>query len=137
MKKIHLLFCLVFFAVTMSFAQTTKTTVVYFASGQYVLDKASRVILDEFVEEMKGKSAVQMQITGHTDPKGNAAQNEKLSKKRAETVLEYITSHGIEKGIVQIVPALAVARPESKEPKEMQQLGRRVEIKVIFPERHR
>jgi len=37
-----------------------------------------------------------MRIEGHTDAVGNAVQNERLSELRAESVRDFLVSHGVD-----------------------------------------
>jgi outer membrane protein OmpA-like peptidoglycan-associated protein len=52
--------------------------------------------LDEFVEHLKGMQFETVHIVGHTDPTGPKAMNERLSKRRAEAVKDYLVSKGID-----------------------------------------
>jgi outer membrane protein OmpA-like peptidoglycan-associated protein len=57
--------------------------------------------LDELVSRLKEMDYDGVRIVGHTDPTGPAEMNEKLSKRRAEAVKQYLTSKGIDAKRIQ------------------------------------
>lgn len=58
---------------------------------------ASLPKLDKLVEVMIANKALKLNITSHTDSKGDDAYNMTLSQKRAQKVLDYFVSKGIDK----------------------------------------
>jgi OmpA-OmpF porin, OOP family len=54
-------------------------------------------ILDAVVEVLKQYPKIKIEVQGHTDNKGRAAYNKKLSERRAAAVLKYLVAHGIDK----------------------------------------
>ena len=46
-------------------------------------------------------SVTSMTISGHTDPLGSDAHNQKLSEQRAAVVRDYLTSQGVPSGVVR------------------------------------
>jgi OmpA-OmpF porin, OOP family len=50
---------------------------------------------------MKTYSTLRIRISGHTDNKGKAAKNQKLSEDRANAVKDYLVSKGIESSRVE------------------------------------
>jgi OOP family OmpA-OmpF porin len=55
-------------------------------------------VLDAVAGAMKGHPEIfQVEVAGHTDNAGNAADNRTLSQKRADAVVTYLTSKGVEK----------------------------------------
>ena len=52
--------------------------------------------LDELVSRLKELDYETVRIVGHTDPTGPSAMNERLSKRRAEAVKQYLVSRGID-----------------------------------------
>ena len=67
----------------------------------YDFDKAtlrpeSAVALDKLVELLKENPNVTIELSAHCDYKGPAEYNKRLSQRRAETVVKYLTEHGIE-----------------------------------------
>ena len=55
----------------------------------------SYAVLDEVVEYLATNQGIMMEIQGHTDDKGTAEYNMKLSYKRADSVRKYIIGKGI------------------------------------------
>ncbi len=55
----------------------------------------SFAVLDEVVEYLATNKGIKMEIQGHTDNKGSAEYNMKLSYKRADSVRKYIVGKGI------------------------------------------
>ena len=67
----------------------------------YDFDKAtlrpeSATALDQLVTLLKENPNVTIELSAHTDYKGSAEYNKRLSQRRAETVVNYLTEHGIE-----------------------------------------
>ena len=67
----------------------------------YDFDKAtlrpeSATSLDQLVTLLKENPNVTIELSAHTDYKGSAEYNKRLSQRRAETVVNYLTEHGIE-----------------------------------------
>ena len=72
---------------------------VQFESNEATLLSQSETLLDEVVTLLKAHPELtKISIEGHTDDVGSDSRNQRLSEKRAETVLKYLTKHGIEKG---------------------------------------
>ena len=59
---------------------------------------SSEYILEELIGFLKENPTVKIRIEGHTDSRGNAAENTVLSNDRANTVKAYLESHGIASG---------------------------------------
>lgn len=68
---------------------------IYYMSGKDIIQKVSYPKLDVVVKVLKADTALQISIEGHTDNKGNAAFNQKLSAKRAEAVKKYLIKKGV------------------------------------------
>ena len=66
-----------------------------FETGRAVIKPGSYPILDEVVTLMKARGSIKMGVYGHTDSRGIAAMNMKLSGERAAAVMAYLVSHGI------------------------------------------
>lgn len=68
---------------------------IYYMSGKDIIQKVSYPKLDVVVKVLKADTALQISIEGHTDNKGNAVANLKLSVKRAQAVRNYLIKKGI------------------------------------------
>jgi outer membrane protein OmpA-like peptidoglycan-associated protein len=56
---------------------------------------AKSIIADKVIQVLKGDGRLYVTIKGYTDPLGDAAHNEILSKNRAQAVKDFLTSNGI------------------------------------------
>jgi len=85
----------------------------------------------DFVFEIAGHSDFNFEIAGHTDNKGSDAYNQRLSNKRAKSVLNYLAAKGISN--VELSPVgYGEASPIAlNQTKEGQDKNRRSEIRVV------
>jgi OmpA-OmpF porin, OOP family len=68
---------------------------VYFAFDKWNLDAKSTAELDRLAGEMQKYPEVKLEMKSHTDSRGPASYNMKLSEKRGKSVLDYMSSKGI------------------------------------------
>ncbi len=70
---------------------------VNFETGKAALTAESTPILDEVVAAFKANPDYpgKIEVGGHTDNTGSAATNRRLSLARAQSVLKYLTDHGV------------------------------------------
>ncbi|MBO4924222.1 MAG: OmpA family protein [Bacteroidales bacterium] len=68
---------------------------ILFALNKADLNAASKANLAKFASQMADMPETDITIYGHTDNTGSDAVNERLSKQRAESVLNYLKSCGI------------------------------------------
>jgi outer membrane protein OmpA-like peptidoglycan-associated protein len=66
-----------------------------FQSGSAALTPDSHTVLDQVIASLNAYPEVRLEIRGHTDSQGPAAFNLELSKKRAESVRQYLINGGI------------------------------------------
>ncbi|PCH93746.1 MAG: hypothetical protein COB85_06465 [Bacteroidetes bacterium] len=104
---------------------------VFFATGKATLTTASFAELNELIEVMKFKTAMKIEIGGHTDDVGEDAANQKLSQNRANAVRNYLIKKGITGDRVS-----AVGYGESKpvaynNTPEGRQKNRRTEVRIL------
>jgi len=69
---------------------------VHFDINKATLRSESFVALDNLVQILKIKSEIRVEIAGHTDNVGDDEANIKLSQARAESVVKYLISKGID-----------------------------------------
>jgi len=69
--------------------------VVYFNFDKAVLVTKFIKDLDEVVAVMREYTDVKLSVEGYADSQGPAAYNMKLSEKRADFVIKYLTKNGI------------------------------------------
>lgn len=68
---------------------------IFFDFNKFDLKNESQVELDKVVQLLRDNPSLKIQIEGHTDNIGNAADNLKLSENRAKAVVTYLVSKGI------------------------------------------
>jgi outer membrane protein OmpA-like peptidoglycan-associated protein len=73
----------------------TQTFVVYFDTGRATLTPQGRRVADDAIAAFKSSNASHVAIAGFTDTVGDARANEALSRRRADTVRNYLVAHGV------------------------------------------
>jgi outer membrane protein OmpA-like peptidoglycan-associated protein len=113
---------------------------VYFDFDKATLRPESSVPLDHVVSVLKERPTMKIEIDGHTDSRGSAEDNQKLSEERARAVLEYLVAHGIDekrltsKGFGETMPIHSdaeIAAMKSEEREAAHQRNRRVMYKIL------
>ncbi len=97
------------------------------------LRKEARPELEKVAAVLKEYPHATARIEGHADGKGDAAYNQKLSERRAESVRKWFGNEGVKtsmssKGWGKTKPIAPNARPDGKDDPEGRQKNRRVEI---------
>ena len=97
------------------------------------LKSEARPQLEKVAVVLKEYPNATARVEGHTDGKGDAAYNQRLSERRAETVRKWFESEGVKtrlssKGWGKTKPVVPNARPDGKDDPEGRQKNRRVEI---------
>ena len=104
---------------------------IFFDLDSYILGPQSRTELDKVAAFLQGHPELEVEIGGHTDSTGTAGYNQALSERRAEAVVEYLTSLGVDpkhlkaKGYGDTVPVGDNATEEGRS------LNRRTELKIL------
>ena len=70
---------------------------VFYAFNKADILPQSIPALERLVALLKENSSIAIELSSHCDYRGTDAYNEKLSQKRAESVVKYLIDHGIEK----------------------------------------
>ena len=68
---------------------------IFFTYNKAVIMDQSFGLLDEVADALLDRSSAIIRIEGHTDSKGRAGYNKRLSQKRAESVLQYLEAKGV------------------------------------------
>jgi outer membrane protein OmpA-like peptidoglycan-associated protein len=124
---------------------------------EYDFDKAtlrpeSKVILDNVVKFLELNDNISIEIRSHTDMRGSDSYNLSLSQRRAESVVNYLIEHGIDRSrliakgygetepaevpdkngnLVKLTPEYIKALPTEAEREEAHQRNRRTAFKVL------
>ncbi|MEZ4255021.1 MAG: OmpA family protein [Polyangiales bacterium] len=104
---------------------------------QFAFDSAeilpvSHGLLNEVAGLLKANPQIEeLSVEGHTDKRGAAAYNKKLSQSRAESVRDYLVSQGVERARL-VATGYGFERPLSDGEEEADhELNRRVEFNIL------
>ncbi|MCG8385392.1 MAG: OmpA family protein [Cytophagales bacterium] len=102
-----------------------------FALGKDEITETSHGELDELVNMLKQNTEMIIQLEGHTDFRGNAKQNMRLSERRVVSVKNYLVEKGIPKKRIK-TKAFGGTQPLSRaNDEESRRKNRRVEARVL------
>jgi outer membrane protein OmpA-like peptidoglycan-associated protein len=76
---------------------------IYYEEKSYKIRENAKKELDKLVNTLKKYPNMIIELSSHTDTRGNAITNLQLSESRATEVFKYITSRGIDKTRVKSV----------------------------------
>ena len=100
----------------------------FFAFDKATLEEESFPVLDEVVRALQDNPGFQVQVDGHTDAVGSEQHNQTLSERRAQTVVDYLVAHGIDKSRL-VAKGFASKEPiDSNATVEGREKNRRVEF---------
>ncbi len=68
---------------------------IHFALDRSTIGPVSAMILNRLADIMISRPAMQVTLTGHTDPTSNSAYNDALSERRAQSTLKYLKNRGV------------------------------------------
>ena len=101
---------------------------IHFETGKTAIQQESQSLLDDIAAVMKQFPDWRLEIVGHTDAAGDPAQNEALSRARADAVVAALVQRGIEAGRLE-PQGMGEAQPvASNDTPEGRALNRRVEL---------
>lgn len=75
--------------------ETARKGIILFEVGSNRLTESSTRTLDKLIETYRSCPGALLEIGGHTDSTGNKADNQQLSQRRAEAVLNYFVKNGL------------------------------------------
>ena len=103
---------------------------IFFDTGKSDLRPESNAELDRLVKLLKDVPTLKIELSGHTDNTGSASGNISLSQNRAEAVVNYLISKGINKSRLT-AKGYGSERPvASNDTSEGRQLNRRTEFEI-------
>ncbi len=104
---------------------------VHFDSGKSSIKPSSYDELKELVEFLKLKPEINIEIGGHTDNVGEEDANQTLSQNRANSVMKYLTDHGVPKARLA-ASGYGENRPVADNSKDKgKRLNRRTEVRIL------
>ena len=104
---------------------------IFFKTGEFSLDERSKVELGKMVDFLVKNKSVKIEISGHTDDVGSDTENMELSRRRAQSVQQYLQQSGIHaeritfKGYGETQPVAA------NDSQENRQKNRRIEWMIL------
>jgi len=104
---------------------------VLFASGQAQLVEGARSSLEEVVDLLQTEPDKKIRVEGHTDSRGDAEANLKLSEQRAQAVVDALISMGVDK---ERITAMGMGEDfpiDSNETEEGRARNRRVDVILL------
>ena len=105
---------------------------VHFQFDKATLTGADKMVLDKVATRLKQESSTaQLTVTGHTDSVGSDAYNQKLSDRRAHSVVKYLVESGIPQGSFVSVTGAGESQPVAdNKTADGRAQNRRTEIKI-------
>jgi outer membrane protein OmpA-like peptidoglycan-associated protein len=80
-----------------------RSFTLYFLEGTTEMTPESLPVLEELRAEIAKRSGAEVQVTGHTDTVGSDSDNDALSQKRAEEIMNLLVSKGFDRSIMSAV----------------------------------
>lgn len=80
-----------------------KSFLLYFDPGTVNLVPSSAGVLTNLRAEIAARSGPEVEVIGHTDTVGSEADNDKLSVRRAQQVMEWLVSQGFDRSELSAV----------------------------------
>lgn len=111
---------------------------VYFKVGSAVLSPAAKQELQALAQEAKNHKGYVVSVLGYADPTGNAAANERLSNRRAQTVINFLKQSGeLLPGRILSASAMGEMNIPVAEPASASyESARRVTVRVLTSSAH-
>lgn len=115
--------------------QVVRLDNIYYDLAKWNIRADAAVELDKLVQTLMDNPTVKIELSSHTDCRGNAAYNQSLSEKRAKSAVEYLVKQGIAKDRLTY-KGYGLTKPVetcecSKCTEEQHQANRRTEFKVL------
>ncbi|MDZ4714041.1 MAG: OmpA family protein [Cytophagales bacterium] len=102
-----------------------------FQQRSFIISPESYPELNKVAEMLHGHPRMVIQLEGHTDTRGDAKLNIKLSEERVDAVRDYLIRRGVSKNRIRL-QAYGGSKPLSNDDtEEAHQLNRRVEVRIV------
>lgn len=106
---------------------------IHFTTSGTEVDARSRLFLEEAVRMMRDRNdVVRVRVEGHTDERGNANDNQRLSEERARSVADLLTGMGVPRDRIEIVGYGAQQRLATGGTAEDHAINRRIEFSLLM-----
>lgn len=96
---------------------------VYFSVGSAVLNAASKNLIKEVASTLAANPELKLRLSAYASPEGNKANNERLAKRRYQSVINEFMHYGIDASRLNTTPNLGIDLG-----KRIPDLARRVDI---------
>lgn len=105
---------------------------VHFEFNKATLTPADMDVLSTVATRLKQEtSTAQLRVTGHTDSVGSDAYNQRLSEKRANSVVQYLVENGVPRASFVSVSGAGESQPVAdNKTADGRAMNRRTEIKI-------
>jgi OOP family OmpA-OmpF porin len=103
---------------------------VFFDTDSYTLRDESKIELEKLAQFLETNAEVSIEIGGHTDDVGSDTDNQVLSERRANAVVEYLVSRGIAQERLSSVGYGESAPLVANDSQENRAKNRRTEFKI-------
>jgi OOP family OmpA-OmpF porin len=123
--------------ITMEVNRAVKLENILYDYGKATLRPESKVVLDKLSSQLLRYPYLVVEIGSHTDSKGSLSYNERLSRQRSQSVVDYMISKGIKKDMIvakgygEIQPLVPNTNTDGSDNPENRQLNRRTEFKIL------
>ena len=104
---------------------------VYFDPAQDILKEEFQTYLKKVIQVVNGHTDLRLKVIGHTDWDGSDSYNEKLSLKRAETIIHFLETNGLSRDRIEYEFQGEKKPVESNETSEGKKRNRRVDFQFI------
>ncbi len=105
-----------------------ETLYLYFKSKEKEVSTRLHTTLDKVVARMENDPALSLKLIGYTDNLGNERANQQLSKKRANSVRDYLVGKGIAPERIEVEGLGAGNYFASNSSEKLRAMNRRVEL---------
>jgi outer membrane protein OmpA-like peptidoglycan-associated protein len=111
--------------------QAVQLQNVFFLQGKAELKPESYPELDRLAEVLKNNNSIEIELSGHTDDRGDKSANYDLSDNRVKTVMAYLNTKGINKGRMK-GQGYGGSKPlVPNDTDEHREMNRRVDFKIV------
>ena len=120
-------------------APRAEDVVVGFDEAGKILTDEAGAALDALVASPAARAGGAFTLRGHSDSRGDDRANLRASRRRAETVRDYLAAKGIDPGRMTVIalgettPLVPNAHPDGSDDPAARQKNRRVEVHVAPP----